>query len=51
MISAYQTNTQTPNVSGNQTESFEQKWARLQAAKKTTNPFAEDIAKKYEIKL
>lgn len=34
--------------SGN--ESFEQKWARIQAAKKT-NPFAEDIAKKFEIKL
>lgn len=32
-------------------ETFEQKWARFQAAKKQTNPFAEDIAKKYEIKL
>lgn len=31
-------------------ETFEQKWARIQAAK-NTNPFAEDIAKKYEIKL
>jgi hypothetical protein len=31
-------------------ETFEQKWARIQAAKKT-NPFAEDIAKKFEIKL
>lgn len=31
-------------------ETFEQKWDRIQAAKKT-NPFAEDIAKKYEIKL
>ncbi len=34
----------------NPNETFEQKWARIQAAKKT-NPFAEDIAKKYEIKL
>lgn len=34
----------------NPNESFEQKWARIQAAKKT-NPFAEDIAKKFEIKL
>jgi hypothetical protein len=34
----------------NQNETFEQKWARIQAAKKT-NPFAEDIAKKFEIKL
>ena len=32
-------------------ETFEQKWARIQAAKSKTNPFAEDIAKKYEIKL
>lgn len=32
-------------------ETFEQKWAKYQAAKKQTNPFAEDIAKKYEIKL
>jgi numb-like protein len=31
-------------------ETFEQKWDRIQQAKKT-NPFAEDIAKKYEIKL
>lgn len=37
-------NTPNPN------ETFEQKWARIQAAKKT-NPFAEDIAKKFEIKL
>jgi hypothetical protein len=35
----------------NGTESFEQKWDRIQAAKQKTNPFAEDIAKKYEIKL
>ena len=34
----------------NTNETFEQKWARIQAAKKT-NPFAEDIAKKFEIKL
>lgn len=34
----------------NSNETFEQKWARIQAAKKT-NPFAEDIAKKFEIKL
>jgi hypothetical protein len=34
----------------NSAETFEQKWARIQAAKKT-NPFAEDIAKKFEIKL
>jgi hypothetical protein len=32
-------------------ETFEQKWDRIQAAKHKTNPFAEDIAKKYEIKL
>ena len=36
--------------SANANETFEQKWARIQAAKKT-NPFAEDIAKKFEIKL
>jgi len=45
----------TPNnmatgATPNPNETFEQKWARIQAAKKT-NPFAEDIAKKYEIKL
>ncbi|CAF1030367.1 unnamed protein product [Brachionus calyciflorus] len=40
----------TTNTTNNNTETFEQKWARLQAAK-NTNPFAEDIAKKYEIKL
>lgn len=43
----------TPNSNisfHNQNETFEQKWARIQAAKKT-NPFAEDIAKKFEIKL
>ena len=34
----------------NPNETFEQKWARIQAQKKT-NPFAEDIAKKFEIKL
>lgn len=39
----------TPALPGN-AETFEQKWARIQAAKKT-NPFAEDIAKKFEIKL
>jgi hypothetical protein len=39
----------TPVVPANET--FEAKWARLQASKKQTNPFAEDIAKKYEIKL
>jgi numb-like protein len=47
------TQTMTPNSSqlqAPQNETFEQKWARLQAAKKT-NPFAEDIAKKFEIKL
>jgi hypothetical protein len=32
-------------------ESFEAKFARLQAAKRQTNPFADDLAKKYEIKL
>jgi hypothetical protein len=38
------------NSTTNTNETFEQKWARIQAAKKT-NPFAEDIAKKFEIKL
>jgi hypothetical protein len=38
-------------IAGSSNETFEQKWARYQAAKKQTNPFAEDIAKKYEIKL
>lgn len=38
------------NNTPNSNETFEQKWTRIQAAKKT-NPFAEDIAKKYEIKL
>lgn len=42
--------TTPPTMTAPQTETFEQKWARLQAAK-NTNPFAEDIAKKYEIKL
>lgn len=37
-------------TNSNLNETFEQKWARIQAAKKT-NPFAEDIAKKFEIKL
>lgn len=41
----------TPNTANVPGESFEQKWARYQASKKQTNPFAEDIAKKYEIKL
>lgn len=42
----------TPSVhsGSNTSETFEQKWARIQAAK-NTNPFAEDIAKKFEIKL
>jgi numb len=40
----------TLNSNNQQNETFEQKWARIQAAKKT-NPFAEDIAKKFEIKL
>ena len=39
-----------PVMGVNPNETFEQKWARIQAAKKT-NPFAEDIAKKFEIKL
>ena len=38
------------SANSNPNETFEQKWARIQAAKKT-NPFAEDIAKKFEIKL
>ena len=42
--------TASASSSGNAAETFEQKWARIQAAKKT-NPFAEDIAKKFEIKL
>ena len=40
--------TASASSSGNAAETFEQKWARIQAAKKT-NPFAEDIAKKFEI--
>jgi hypothetical protein len=43
---SFQQQQQQPNPN----ETFEQKWARIQAAKKT-NPFAEDIAKKFEIKL
>ena len=39
------------NSTGSHAETFEQKWDRIQAAKHKTNPFAEDIAKKYEIKL
>jgi hypothetical protein len=49
LISTPNSTTQNFN-SNNQNETFEQKWARIQAAKKT-NPFAEDIAKKFEIKL
>ena len=44
-------NNQTPSQTAPANETFEAKWARLQANKKQTNPFAEDIAKKYEIKL
>lgn len=44
-----QQQTTTTPVPANET--FEAKWARLQANKKQTNPFADDIAKKYEIKL
>jgi hypothetical protein len=44
-------NQQVNHTPLNTNETFESKWARLQANKKTTNPFAEDIAKKFEIKL
>lgn len=47
-ISATQNSMYINNSNSNET--FEQKWARIQAAKKT-NPFADDIAKKFEIKL
>lgn len=43
-------NPSTP-ITTNNNETFEAKWARLQATKKPTNPFAEDLLKKYEIKL
>ncbi len=47
----YQNTTITTTPQAPSNETFEAKWARIQANKKTTNPFAEDIAKKYEIKL
>ena len=51
-ISGAGSSMQSPSSSSvNSNETFEQKWQRIQAAKNKTNPFAEDIAKKFEIKL